>query len=69
MEKLPQFEQPSKEELTQEIERHMELIRSWTEEGQMADQLWVNHKEELKAKIAAEWKVVEEKQKLLETAN
>lgn len=66
MEQAPQFEQPSKEELTAEIERHLEYIRGLQDEGRMSDDLATSEKERLAAKIVEEYKVVEEKQKLLE---
>lgn len=67
MENQPQFEQPSKEELTAEIERHLEYIRGLQEEGRMSEDLATSEKERIAAKIAEEYKVVEEKQKLLES--
>lgn len=67
MEQAPQFEQPSKEELTAEIERHLEYIRALQDELAVGSELARSDGDRAREKIAAEWKAVEEKQRLLES--
>lgn len=69
MENQPHIEQPSKEELTAEIERHFEAFRSYQEELEVARELNAANLTHIQEKIEAEKKIIEEKQKLLEQLN